>query len=399
MKSSRSTLAGIARLATDATTGAAEVVEAMHQGISIGQPRATPGRPRRTRGITGFVYRAVRRIARGSGRGAEALLAWWAPPPREGAVSRRREAVAAALNGVTGHHLDATDNPLALEMCFRRGGRRLSLDRASLAEAYPDAGGRLLVLLHGLCMNDLQWTRRGHDHGAALQADLGYTPVYLRYNTGRHTSLNGREFAALMEDLVREWPVPISEIAMVGHSMGGLVARSACHVARMEGQGWIGRLRKLVFLGTPHHGAPLERAGNRLHRVLAAAPYTGPLATLGAIRSAGITDLRFGNVVDQDWSRGDRFEPGGDPRAIVPLPDGVECYAAAATTGRRRGDLRDRLLGDGLVPVDSALGPHRGAPGRSLEIPESHQWVGYRMGHLDLLSRPEVYQQLRLWLA
>jgi hypothetical protein len=396
MPSSPSALPGIARLAAEATVGAAEVVEGMHHAIGSGRPFGGAGAPRRTRGITGFVYRAVRRIARGSGRAAERLLAWWAPVPAPGATSRRREAVAAALNGVTGHHLEGTANPLALEMCFRRDGRRVEPTRAGLAAAYPDAGPRLLVLVHGLCMNDLQWARRGHDHGAALAADAGWTPLYLRYNTGRHTSQNGRELASLLEQVVGAWPVPVSEIAIVGHSMGGLVARSAYHVA--DGLAWPALLRRMVFLGTPHHGAPLERAGNRLHRVLASAPYTGPLATLGAIRSAGITDLRFGNVVDADWSAAGRFDPGGDARQVIPLPRGVECFAAAASLARNPG-LRGRLIGDGLVPVESALGRHPHDPARSLAIPQAHQWVGYGMGHLDLLSRPEVYARLRQWLA
>ncbi|HET6764521.1 MAG TPA: alpha/beta hydrolase, partial [Longimicrobiaceae bacterium] len=233
----------------------------------------------------------------------------------------------------------------------------------------------------------------------SLQADLGYTPLYVYYNTGLHVSENGDALDVLLERLVDAWPVNVAEIAIVGHSMGGLVARSASHAAAGNGHAWLGRLRKLVFLGTPHHGSPLERAGNRLHRVLATAPYTGPLARLGAIRSAGITDLRFGNVVEEDWNGRDRFEPGDDPRAEVPLPAGVECYAAAATTGKRRGDLRDRLLGDGLVPVHSALGPLPGSPARSVDIPPENQWIGYGMGHLDLLSRPEVYAQIRTWLA
>ena len=306
--------------------------------------------------------------------------------------------MAAVLNGVAGHHLAGTDNPLAEAMSIRVAGRAVALDRASLAAAYPTAGGRVVLLIHGLCMNELQWARRGHDHGAALSADLGLTPVYLRYNTGLHVSHNGRTLAPLLEALVDAWPVPLRELCVVVHSMGGLVIRSACHAAEQQGLGWLPRLRKIVFLGTPHHGAPLERAGNRLHRVLAAAPYTGGLARLGAIRSAGITDLRYGNVVNADWSGRDRFAPGGDPREPVPLPRGVECYAAAATTGRRRGDLRDRLLGDGLVPLHSALGANPSLPGRSMDFPAEHQWIGYRMGHLDLLSRPEVYERIRGWL-
>jgi hypothetical protein len=132
--------------------------------------------------------------------------------------------------------------------------------------------------------------------------------------------------------------------------------------------------------------------------MLGASPYTAALAGLGKIRSAGITDLRYGNLLDEDWADRDRFARLGDQRRPVPLPAGVQCYAIAATTGSRAGDLRDQLLGDGLVPLRSALGQHAD-PDQSLAFPEAHQWIGYAMGHLDLLQRRDVYEQLRRWLA
>ncbi len=169
--------------------------------------------------------------------------------------------------------------------------------------------GRLLVLVHGLCMNDLQWRRNGHDHGAALAHDGGWQPLYLHYNSGRHASTNGREFADLLETLVAQWPVPVEELVVLAHSMGGLVARSACQHAELSQQRWLKHLRKIVFLGTPHHGAPLERHGHGLQRLVGISPYTAPLARLGMIRSAGITDLRHGNVLDQDWWEQDPLRP------------------------------------------------------------------------------------------
>jgi pimeloyl-ACP methyl ester carboxylesterase len=254
------------------------------------------------------------------------------------------------------------------------------------------------VLLHGLCMNDLQWMRAGHDHGAALQRDLGYTPVYLRYNSGLHISSIGAALAQLMERLVEQWPQPRQQLVLLGHSMGGLVARSALHVASEAGLQWPARVDDLVFLGTPHHGAPLERAGNWVDVVLGATPYAAPLARLGKVRSAGITDLRHGNLLDEDRAGHDRFARTGDRRRPLPLPAGVRCFALAATTGAHPGDGKDRLLGDGLVPLASALGRHAD-PSRTLAFAPERQWVGLRMGHLDLLGRPEVYVQLRRWLG
>jgi hypothetical protein len=277
-------------------------------------------------------------------------------------------------------------------------GRPLEMETRALAAAIPRPSGRIVLMVHGLCLNDLHWRRKGHDHGAALAADLGYTPLYLHYNTGLHVSTNGRAFAALLEALLRSWPVPVEALAIVGHSMGGLVARSACHHAATMAHAWPRHLRRLVFLGTPHHGAPLERGGSWIDTVLGSGRYTAALAGLGKVRSAGITDLRHGNVVDGDWAGRDRFARGGDGRTPVPLPSDVDCHTIAATVGRRAGDVRDQFLGDGLVPLHSALGRHPD-PALTLALPAAHQWIGYEMGHLDLLDRREVFETLRGWLG
>jgi pimeloyl-ACP methyl ester carboxylesterase len=244
-------------------------------------------------------------------------------------------------------------------------------------------------------MNDRQWTRLGHDHGAALARDLGYAPVYLHYNSGLHTSTNGRAFAALLEQIVAQWPAPLDEVVILAHSLGGLVARSACLYAEAEGQSWRRKLQSLICLGTPHHGAPLERGGNWVDFLLGVSRYSAPLARLGKIRSAGVTDMRFGNVLDEHWKGRDRFARGPDPRGPMKLPDGVACYAIAATTAPQPGP---KLPGDGLVPVDSALGRHE-SPELALGFPEAHRWIGFGMSHLDLLSRTEVYATIVRWLG
>ena len=198
--------------------------------------------------------------------------------------------------------------------------------------------------------------------------------------------------------LVKRWPVPVRELAIVGHSMGGLVARSACHYGAVSRRAWLRHLAKLVFLGTPHHGAPLERGGHVVDRLLASNRLTAPLARLGQIRSAGITDLRYGNLVERDWKGRNRFKHAEDTRTSVPLPNGVQCFTIAATTATQRGALSTRLIGDGIVPMSSALGRHRD-PGRTLTFPKSRRWIAYGTNHLDLLSSREVYARIRQWLV
>ncbi len=393
-----SDLRGAARLATNATSGLTDLVEAMHERIARTAGMTAPAADGRTGGITGIVYKTIRGVTRVVGGSIDSLLGLLAPALPAEDHSPEREAIVAALNGVLGDYLAATANPLATSMALRRDGRRLDLEAAALKARMPAAGGRLLVLLHGLCMSDLQWTRRDHDHGAALARDLGYTPVYLHYNSGLHISINGHALANLLERLIDQWPAPLDRFVLLGHSMGGLLARSALHYGAEAGHRWPSRLDDLVFLATPHQGAPLERAGNWVDILLGATPYAAPLARLGKLRSAGITDLRHGCLVDEDWVGRDRFAPGPAPRHPLPLPEAVRCYAIAASLGQGGGDLKDRLLGDGLVPLASALGRHAD-PDRSLRIAEDRQWIGYGMNHLDVLGDAGVYARLGQWLA
>lgn len=379
---------GAGRMLFDASAGIVDVVERMHRTIQR-RPGAV-GRPvvEATKGITGFVYRSVRGSMKLIGKGVDASLAPLEALLPAGETTPGREVFVSIMNGVRGDYLASTGNPLAIEMQLLHDG--VALDIESPASRFAQTGspapaGKLLILTHGLCMSVQQWTHEGCGHGEALASAFGYTPLYLRYNSGLNIAENGRLFADMLERLVANWPRPVDEITIIGHSMGGLVARSACLAGEERGHRWPGQLRRLVFLGTPHNGAPLERGGHGLDYLLGLSPYSAPFTRLGRSRSAGIQDLRHGTIT------------AGSHR-LVPLPKGVNCYAIAASLGERRRVLADRLVGDGLVPLDSALG--RGKDQNcSLRIPKAHCWVGYRMGHLELLQRPEVYAQLHSWLA
>lgn len=388
-------LRGAGRLAIEATQGVTDLVQAMHTTI-LGGPDVLR-RPLEgvARSMTAPVYDSIRGVTKLVGAGIDFALEQLATLVEGSSPGPEREAVLAVVNGVLGDYLAATRNPLAIEMRLRRDGVPLVLEREALRAAFPRATGKLLVLVHGSSMNDRQWTRKSHDYGASLAADLGYTPLALHYNSGLHISTNGRAFAGLLEQLVAAWPEPVEELSLLTHSMGGLVARSACHVAEDEGQRWREKLRTLVFLGSPHHGAPMERGGNWIDVLLAGNRYSAPLARLGKIRSAGVTDLRFGNVLDEHWEGRDRFAKGDDPRLALKLPDGVRCCAVAGTTSP---SPTEKPASDGIVPVDSALGRHE-RPELTLRFGEGHTFIAWGVGHVDLLGDARVYEVLRDWLA
>jgi pimeloyl-ACP methyl ester carboxylesterase len=394
-----SDIRGIVQLATQATTGVTHIVEGVHRSVLA--TIETPNSP--THSITGLVYKSIHGVTYLLGQGIDQVLAGLQPilestgdtPPG----TPQREMVLSALNGVMGDHLVASQNPLAIPMTLRYQGQDLNWQALS---PMPEATGKLLLLIHGLCLNDRHWHTQNKeqavDHGEVLASALNYTPLYLRYNSGLHTSQNGRDLSAQLEQMITYWPTQIEELTVVAHSMGGLLIRSAYHDAKLKALRWPDHLKNIVFLGTPHHGAPLEQAGNWVDVILESTPYTAPFARLGQVRSAGITDLRYGNVVDEDWQGRNRFHRQPDTREIVSLPEGVACYTAAATTAERRTVLADRLIGDGLVPLRSALGQHDDER-RNLAFAQTSQWVGYRMNHLELLNSPKIAEQIIQWLT
>ena len=391
-------LRGLARLGIDAATGITDIVEGMHAAIARPSWPLGQAGPVRTRGLSGFVYRTVRGTTRAVGTGLDAVLSGVGTVAARGAPGRapsaRREALLAALNGVWGDHLVASGNPLAIPMTLRVDGRVID---PSVGPSQGD-GRRLLVMVHGLCMNDLQWRRNGHDHGAMLAETAGWTTLHVHYNTGLRVADNGRVLDALLEDLLARWPVRVEALALLCHSMGGLVARSACHAATAAGHRWPASLSAMVYLGTPHHGAPLERLGHIVDRALGASPYGAPLARLGRGRSAGITDLRHGLLRDEDRASDDRFAHAHDTRVPTPLPAGVPVYLVAATTADHVGGRRDTWVGDGMVPLASALGEHPD-PAFRLGVPRARRLVVASTNHWDLLEHTEVAARLRRWLG
>jgi hypothetical protein len=369
-------------------------------------------------GITGLVYGSIRAVTRLAGGTAHAALATAAPLLARRHSSPQREAMLSALNGVLGDHLRDTANPLAIAMQLRRGGQPLVLDPLPMADMFPQATGKLLVTVHGLCMNDLQWQSAGRadaaSHGDLLARHAGYTVVDVHYNTGLSIDENGAALAALLARLVAAWPRPVDELALLAHSMGGLVARSACHHADAAAAGWRARLTHIVFLGTPHLGAPLEQTGGWIDRMLRSNVVTRPFAAIGQLRSRGITDLRQGNLrassLPDDASAGNASagneSDAGDP---LPLPAGMRCLCVAGRLGKPSGSatqhgsaaisrqLSDQLIGDGLVPLASALGEHAD-PSRALGFAPDNVFVAEGVNHMALLTSATVGAQLLRWL-
>jgi pimeloyl-ACP methyl ester carboxylesterase len=402
---------GISRLARSTLRGGTTRVFEVHRGITdrafdaVG-PAAAPVRAVHD-ALTGATYAAVRTALGMGARVAGSVAARQANGRDLDTEPSGRKALA-VLNGAHGDLVQREVPALALRMTVRVGGRAVPIEPAALQQAFPAAASRLAVFLHGLTESESSWCRnaeRHHgrpdvDYGTQLHDDLGLTPVYLRYNTGLHISDNGRSLDALLGALVEAWPVPVDDVVLIGHSMGGLVARSALHQAgggTPEAHGWTALVRDTITLGSPHLGAPLERGVHRLTAALDTLPETRPLARLLSLRSVGIKDLGRGTLVEADWSGRNLDDRAPGPHTHVPLHDGARHFVVLVTVSRNPAGPVAELVGDLLVQPRSASGD-TGADDR-LTFPPDHVHRIGGLHHLDLLDHPLVYERIRGWLV
>jgi pimeloyl-ACP methyl ester carboxylesterase len=347
--------------------------------------------------ITSAVYGGLKGSTLGLGRLADAAFA---RRPRVVSTSPGGAAIVAIVNGLIGDTLERRQSALHQPMALRMHGEPVGTDRGALAAAYPNATPRVAVFLHGLMETEFSWRwgsrATAESYGTLLEREFGITPVHVRYNSGRHISENGRSLADLLEAVVASWPVPLTEIALIGHSMGGLVARSGAYQAHLERKVWPTLVRQIVALGTPHMGAPLEQAVHYASAGLNLLPETRPFSRFLRRRSGGIRDLRQGSLVDEDWRDRDPDALRAEACAEVPLLNGAtHCFVTATITRSPRHPL-GRLIGDSLVLQGSGSGRSRT---RRIGFDEAY---GHHVGgahHFALLNHPAVYDKLRSWLA
>jgi PGAP1-like protein len=393
-------------LVGDAAAGIAGQARDMHAGVAqrvfgalrVLGPAAAPARLIHD-GVSKVAYAAAESLTGGIVRGGADALSLTRtdddPALDEGVGGRL---AVGALNGLWGDRLHGRRRILATPMSVRRRGRDVAVDRESLAAAFPEATPRIAVFAHGLCETEDAWrlgARRSAPYGDRLQADLGYTPVYLRYNSGVHISVNGRRLAALLDELTAHWPEEVTEVALIGHSMGGLVARGACHYAAVGG--WRETVRHVFTLGSPHKGAPMELGAKALCHAASRVPELAPFAAPIRARAVGVKDLGYGYIVDEDWLGHDPDAFWSNTGTVVPFLDSANHYFVSATLSREPDAPVGRLVGDLLVLHASAWA--HGGRGERLQFPVDHYRHVGGANHFDLLNHPAVYAQLRKWLG
>lgn len=303
-----------------------------------------------------------------------------------GSLSWLGDATLGVLNAAVGDYLDSSGNALDLSMKLRVADQYLDLssDEALAQTLGPAPSSRLLVFVHGLATTEWSWFlgsegyygEPGISMGSQLADELGFGAIYVRYNTGRAIEHNGRELAQALDALVSAYPVPVESITLIGHSMGGLVTRSACHWAEDHELPWAKLVPRVFYLGSPHQGAPLARFGEVLTQTLGGIdlPATRVIANILDGRSVGTKDLRY-----------------GAPQAlqeVLPLAHATH-YFILATITDKPDQLATHILGDLLVRVPSASASAIKAHTFSTEV--HHHG---KMMHHQLQNHPAVYEQL-----
>lgn len=355
-------LGGLAQLITTMGNEVTQVVQDMHGAIA--NPFGLRGD---TYTAAPMVYDLIRYAFRQTGNAARFTQLATDPD----LDLRENLDLQSIVNGVFGQLLAHQGSPYTMDMAMLPQPPSLERDT-------------LIVFLHGLCLNEACWQHPAAQDfiqwaGPGLDAQVRT----LRYNTGLHISENGLALA----DMLSRIALP-GRVILIGHSMGGLVARSALHQGRERGDHWVARVSNLACLGSPHQGAVLERVGNQANRLLGATPYSRPLMRLGNLRSDGIRDLRFGYMVDAQWRDRPLDEPR--PNGKVPLDPTVKQLFLAGSISE---EGSDNPRGDWLVRVESGLAQRLYG-----DAPNLSRRLFYRMGHMAMLEDPRTYQCLKEWL-
>jgi hypothetical protein len=399
---------GFGRPAGRTVAGAVCHLEETHRRIAAGVFGATSALPGSAwvraahDAVSGPVYSGVRAALLATGWLTGGMASKVSALPA--ATRQRTNLAVAALNAATGDRLLDSNSPLAIRMALRSGGRGIPVRPERLEAAYPEATPKLAVFLHGLGETENSWRIHADDHhregsvtyGSRLAGASGYTPLYLRYNTGLHISDNGKRLSDLLTAVVSAWPTSVEEIIIIAHSMGGLVARSACHYGQQAGEPWIPTVRHVFYLGAPHLGAPLERLTSYWTWVLSKSELTRPVAALVNRRSAGIKDLRFGYIVDDDWTDCDPDTCLRSHRHNVPLLSTADHYSISATVTTGQRHPFGWIFGDLLVPPASAHGRH--PRNRHVPFDADHRYHLEHSHHFDLLNHPAVFDAMEAWL-
>ena len=321
-------------------------------------------------------------------------------------LARGKDRALSIVNGIIGDTFEKKKSSFAIQMeFFAEGkppdGKPLLLTKTALAKMNLPQTGKISILTHGNCASQTSWGFKGNpskNYGLLLQKDAGFTPFFVRYNSGLHISTNGKRFSDLLEKLVRFYPVEVTDIVLIGHSMGGLIYRSACHYGEKEKKKWVKLTKKIFYLGSPHLGTHFEKFGKLTTTILSQIPNltTKVLAKLIDLRSDGIKDMRHGYITDDDWQHDHAEKLFYLHQNKTPLFQGADHYLICSTLAKKANSKMGRFFGDGLVHPGSGTGQGLFS-GSNIPFLKHHCKIFSGLSHHNLQKSPRVYRQILAW--
>jgi pimeloyl-ACP methyl ester carboxylesterase len=336
------------------------------------------------------------------------------------------------LNGIVGDYLAKEHNPLAIEMAFYHHNHPLILNE-TLAHQLKFSSGKpltnkVIVLIHGLTNLETVWnfttdlnaqeitkaqnispTSSEHvtggttvnfenieldNYGLRIQHDFGYTPLFLRYNTGLSVKENGQNLSDLLNHLIKFYPIQIDELVLMGFSMGGLLTRSAQKIANDNNLAWLEKLTNCYYIGTPHEGSPLEKFGHITSSIVKSIPldYVNQWADWIDLRSQGIKDLKDGllnlnsSSISPESNEPDPFKQSVKCGSFV---EHAQHHFISGGVSEKKHGVANKIVGDTLVRHSSA---------HPISAPDNAKNAHFEgITHVPLAHSDKVYQQIKHW--
>lgn len=319
------------------------------------------------------------------------------------AIPKAKEDTLAVFNGFFGDRLKESGSHLATPMGLRLRHKSCDLDLDNLATLIESPHKRVCILIHGIMANDHFWSfsdDRSMDYGTSIKSSGDVSVLYLRYNSGQHISTNGQELRSLLDKLITSWPVQIESLNLICHSMGGLVARSACYYGEKSKSLWPSLTHKIFMIGCPSKGAPLEKIANittfTLNKIFN--PWTKAIAKVIESRSDGIKDLRYGYLLDSDWQETNQDSIIPKPAAQVPLLESATYYVIVGSLWENTDHLAAKIFGDAMVTQFSAKDQGM-VQNRSGKYEPENIKIFSKISHVALANSPVINSQIMAWWA
>lgn len=213
---------------------------------------------------------------------------------------------------------------------------------------------KLVLLIPGLFCDETLWENEAENSNlkiVSLLRELGYYPVFIRFNPGLHISSNGKKLSHLLGGFCKY--LESEKLNVISYSQGGLIFRSALYYEREFNYKWREKIAKVLFISSPDRGSYLEKIGFWIGFLFEISPNLALkiIGMLGNLRSDGIKDLSHGIIREEDWKTSKQVRRYATKSYYGELDD-IDAYQIYSLFSNKE-DWFSVLLGDGIIEKPS----------------------------------------------